>query len=124
MLLKPHDVKGDKAHLASQGERESQVCKLSPASPAGAKTRSPCGVDRAEIPMMNKAFKGSPLTHPPLGSHCRYPAGTVTCFSLTKVENPNRLWRSSLQQNSPSQARRFGKSHPKEIIPHLLIYNY
>lgn len=130
MLLKPHDVKGDKAHLGRQGEGESQVCKLSPPSPAQ-RSQEPRPAPSAQSgkgrnPGDAQGSQGLPSPASP----SELTAGTQpgrphpTCFILIEVENPNRLWRSNLQQSPPSQARHFAKSHPKEITRHLLIYNY
>lgn len=133
MLLKPYDVKGDKAHLGSQGEEESQVCKLSPPSPAQRSQElrpAPCAKSgQGRNPCDALGLRGLSLAPP-----SELTAGTqpgclhLTRFSLIKEENPARLpnwlWRSHLQQSPPSQPRHFANSRPKEIALHLLIYNY
>lgn len=77
MLLKPHDVKGDKAHLGSQGEGESQVCKLLPVQSAGR-----AGIPEMHIDLLQLA--GGITSH----LLCLDPRGKPTSFTKKVLEEP------------------------------------
>ena len=110
MLLKPHNVKGDKAHPGCQGEGESQVCKLSPPSLTQSSQEprpAPCATSgQGRNPCDAQGWQGLSSN----ASALELTAGTqpgclhLTCFSLINMENLNRVWRSNLQQKPP-QAR-------------------
>lgn len=100
MLLKPQDVKGDKAHLRVKVREKVKFAK--PLLPHR-RSPAPCAESRREgIPGMQKLCRGSVLTHPSWSSlrggsqpgHLH-----LTCSSLIKVETLNRLWRSEFQQS-------------------------
>lgn len=145
MLLKPHNVKGDKAQLGRQGECESQVCKLPPpslpllaaAALPGENPAACTGAGRAETQGLQCTRLAGPqwsgdsfilLSHldvpGPFGGRppCTHPAGVPA--SHLPSPDPRGNHSSLAEHNLLSQARSSAKSCPKEITPRLLIYNY
>lgn len=122
MLLKPQDVKGDKAHLRVKVREKVKFAKslLPHKHSTSRRSPAPCAKSRREgIPVMQELCRGSPLTHPSWSSLrvCSQPGHLLlTCSSLIKVETLNRLWRSKLQQSPQARLNTLQKDIQKRSL--------
>lgn len=122
MLLKPQDMKGDKAHLRVKVREKVRFAKslLPHWHSAPRSSPVPCAKSRREgISVMQKLCRGCPLTHSSwsslqVGSHLRHLH--LICSSLIKVETLNRLWRSKFQKSPQARLNTLQKDIQKKSL--------
>lgn len=123
MLLKPQDVKGDKAHLRVKVREKVKFAKsllpggaLFPVQRAGGKQSLWCrnfaGLS-SDTSLLELPVGGLPARAP--AAHLLFPDQRGNSEQVLEVWTP---------AEPTSQAQHFAKWHPKEITWHLLVYNY